>query len=174
MNYFDIIVGILLIIAILRGFRNGLIIELAALAALVLGILGAIKFSDLTEGWLMQYISSNYIGIIAFLITFAGIVIAVHLIAKAVDKLIAAVSLGVVNRIFGAAFSFLKYTFILSVIMAVFASFDKTFNLIPEDTKNSSILYEPLTEFAPSVFPYLNFDKDAAKDKVQEVMEVSI
>ena len=38
MNYIDIILGVLLIIAAIRGFRKGFIIELASLAALVLGI----------------------------------------------------------------------------------------------------------------------------------------
>ncbi len=174
MNYFDIVAGIILIIALVRGYKNGLVIELASLTALVLGVLGAIKFSGLTEEWLMQHISVSYIGLIAFIITFAGIVIAVHLIAKAIDKLITAVALGFLNRVFGALFSFVKYAFVLSIIMAIFSSFDRTFNLIPEDTRDSSILYEPLSEFAPRVFPYLNFDKDNAKNKVQEVMEVSI
>ena len=174
MNYFDIVAGIILLYAIIRGVRNGFIIELASLAALVLGILGAIKFSDFTETWLSQYISGNYIGIVAFIVTFAAIVVAVHLVAKAVDKLVQAVSLGFINRLFGAVFSFIKIAFILSIIMAVFASFDRTFNLIPEKTRESSILYEPLSQFAPRVFPYLNFDKEKAQKKVQEAIEVNI
>jgi membrane protein required for colicin V production len=170
MNYFDIVVGIILILAIIRGFRNGLIIELASLAALVLGVLGAIKFSSFTEQWLTQHFSNSYIGIIAFILTFIAIVIGVHLIAKGVNKLVEAVALGFINRIMGALFSLVKIGFILSIVMAVFVSFDKTFNIIPEQTRESSILYEPLGEFAPRVFPYLNFDKEDAKNKMQEVI----
>ena len=168
MNYFDVVIGILLIVALVKGFKNGLIIEFASLAALVLGVLGAIKFSSLTESWLLQHFSSNYIGIISFLVTFVVIVIAVHLIAKVIDKLIKAVALGLINRIFGAAFSLLKYAFILSILLAIFTSFDKTFNLIPQETRESSIIYEPLSEFAPKIFPYLNFDKDKIRDKVED------
>ncbi len=174
MNYFDIVVGIILIVALIKGYRNGLIIELASLAALVLGVLGAIKFSGLTEQWLTEYVSGNYVGIIAFIITFAAIVIGVHLLAKAIEKFVEAVALGFINRLFGAIFSVTKYAFILSILMAIFASFDRTFNLIPEETRASSYLYKPLSEFAPNVFPYLRFDKEDAKNKVQEVMEVSI
>ena len=48
------------------------------------------------------------------------------------------------------------------------------YGIIPEDTKESSILYEPLSKFAPSVFPYLRFNKEEATNKVQEVIEVKI
>ena len=168
MNYFDIVIGIILLVGIIKGFKNGLVIELASLAALVLGVFGAVKFSSLTEAWLSQHFSSNYIGIIAFLITFAAIVVGVHLIAKAVDKLVKAVALGTVNRILGAAFSLLKYGFILSILLAVFNSIDRNFNIVPQETKESSILYRPLSELAPKVFPYLKFDTDEIRKKVEE------
>ena len=174
MNYFDIVIGIILIIGIIRGFKNGLVIELASLAALVLGVLGAIKFSGFTADWLSQYFTSNHIGIIAFLVTFVAIVIIVHLIAKAVDKLVKAVALGTVNRLLGATFSFLKYAFILSILLSVFNSFDRTFNILPEETRESSIIYEPLSEFAPRVFPYLNFDSEEIRQKVEEKVITSI
>ncbi len=174
MNYFDIVVGILLLIAIVKGFRNGLVIELASLAALVLGVLGAIKFSSFTEGWLQEYFSSNYIGIISFLLTFIAIVIGVHLIAKLIDKLVQAVALGIVNRLLGAAFSFIKYGFILSILLAIFTSFDKAMNLIPQETRDKSILYQPLSEFAPKVFPYLYFDKDKIRDEVEDATGVTV
>jgi len=174
MNYFDIIVGIILILALVKGIRSGLIIELASLAALVLGVLGAVKFSGFTESWISQHWDSQYIGVASFIITFIVIVILVHLIAKAIDKLVKAVALGLLNRLAGGVFSLVKYAFIMSILLAVFASFDKTFRIIPEDTKESSILYEPLSKFAPSVFPYLRFNKEEATNKVKEVIEVKI
>ncbi|WP_430814056.1 CvpA family protein [Carboxylicivirga sp. RSCT41] len=158
MNYFDIVAGIILILAIIKGFKNGLIIELASLAALVLGLFGAIRFSSITESFLIEYIDSSYIGIAAFIITFILIVIGVHLIAKVVDKLASAIALGMVNRVLGAIFSLLKYAFIISVVIAILGSFEKTYSLIPEEQRESSHLYEPLQSIAPSVFPYLQFD----------------
>ncbi len=166
MNYFDIIVGGLLLLALLKGFKKGLVIELATLAALVLGILGAIKFSDITEQYLSQHINSGHIGLIAFLVTFILIVIGVHIIAKILDKLVSAVALGLINRILGAAFSVLKYAFIISVLLAVFNSFDKNFNIIPDKQKESSILYIPMSELALTIFPYLHFDD--IKDRVED------
>ncbi|MBI9063393.1 MAG: CvpA family protein [Marinilabiliaceae bacterium] len=158
MNYFDIVIGVILILGLVKGFKNGLVIELAALAALVLGLLGAVHFSDITESYLAQYLESNYIGIIAFVITFVVIVIGVHLLARVIDKLIKAVALGPVNRITGALFSLLKYAFIISVLLAVVNGLERNFNFLPEEQKESSILYEPIASIAPFVFPYLKFD----------------
>lgn len=169
MNYFDIIVGIILALALFKGFKNGLIIELASLAALVLGLLGAILFSDVTATYLGQYINSSHIGIIAFIITFILIVIGVHLVAKIVDKMVSAIALGPVNRILGAVFSLLKYAFILSVILAVLSSFERSFKIIPEAQKEKSYLYEPVASIAPFVFPYLQFD--TVKEKFEEATE---
>jgi len=164
MNYFDIVVGGILLLALIKGFKKGLVIELATLAALVLGILGAIKFSDITEQYLSQQINSGHIGLIAFFVTFILIVIGVHIIAKMLDKLVSAVALGLINRILGAAFSVLKYAFIISVLMAVFNSFDEKFNIIPD--KQKSILYIPVSKLALTIFPYLHFDdiKKKAED----------
>ena len=47
MNYIDIILGILLLLSAIGGFKKGLIVELASLAALILGIWGAIEFYNL-------------------------------------------------------------------------------------------------------------------------------
>ena len=44
MNYIDIIIIAILIWSVFRGFKNGLFIEIASIAALVFGIWGAIRF----------------------------------------------------------------------------------------------------------------------------------
>lgn len=169
MNYFDIVVGLILAFALFKGFKNGLIIELASLAALVLGLLGAIKFSDITAHFLSQYIQSDYIGLMAFIATFILIVIGVHLVAKVVDKLVSAIALGPVNRILGALFSLLKYAFILSVLVAVINGFDRDSRLLSKEMKEKSFLYSPISSIAPTVFPYLHFD--TVKEKFEDATD---
>ena len=41
MNYLDIVLGVVLLIGLFRGLMNGLIVEIASIAALLLGIYGA-------------------------------------------------------------------------------------------------------------------------------------
>jgi membrane protein required for colicin V production len=166
MNYFDIIVGLILVFALLKGLKNGLVIELASLAALVLGIYGAVKFSGITESYLSEHLNSSHIGLISFFVTFVLIVIGVHLVAKLVDKLVSAVALGFINRLLGGIFSVLKYAFIISVLMAVVNGIDDRFDIIPDAQKKSSVLYNPVSKLSTMVFPYLHFDdvKEKAKD----------
>ena len=56
MNWLDIVLAIPLLWFLYRGFRNGLIIELASLAALILGIYAALHFSF----YVQEYLEKNF------------------------------------------------------------------------------------------------------------------
>ena len=73
MNWLDAAIVIILILSLVMGFIHGLVKEVASLAALILGIWGAIKFSAFTAEKLYDYfdMTGKYVGIIAFIITFA-------------------------------------------------------------------------------------------------------
>jgi len=165
MNLFDLVFILLLLWSAYRGFTKGFILQLSTLAALLLGIFGAIHFSDLTADWLNTRfdISTNYLSIIAFALTFIIIVIAVHLLARLVEKLIQAIALGFVNRILGIVFGIAKTAFILSVILVLVNKANDKYHFIPREKTQNSLLYQPLSDFAPMIFPYLRFD-DLKKD----------
>lgn len=171
MNTVDLVFAILLLWAAYRGFTKGFIVQLATLAALLLGILGAVLFSDFTSELIIKKfdVSGQYLPILSFAITFIAIVIAVHLLAKALNKLIDAIALGIVNRLLGVLFSLLKTAFIVSIVLVLINKVDNKYNFIPDETKNESLLYMPLSNFAPMIFPYLNFDK--IKEKFEEEKE---
>lgn len=168
MNTIDLVFAILFLWSAYRGYTKGFIVQLATLAALLLGILGAIMFSDFTSDLITKKfdVSSQSLPIISFAITFIAIVIAVHLLAKVINKFIDAIALGIVNRLLGVLFSILKTAFIISVILVIINKADSKYNFIPDDTKDNSLLYKPLSNLAPIIFPYLNFDK--IKEKFEE------
>jgi len=168
MNTVDLVFAILLLWSVYRGFTKGFIVQLATLAALLLGILGAVLFSDFTSDLIIKKfeVSGQYLPILSFAVTFVVIVIAVHLLAKMLNKLVDAIALGIVNRLLGVLFSLLKTAFIVSVILVLLNKLDNRFKFIPNETKENSLLYKPLSNFAPMIFPYLNFDK--IKEKIEE------
>ncbi len=170
MNYFDVIIVVILLWSAYRGITRGFIIMAASLAALILGIWGAIRFSDLTAGLLKEKfeIQTEYLSLIAFALTFIAIVIAVHLVARATDKLVKAVALGLVNRLLGLVFAVLKNAFILSIILVVLNTIDKKTPFLPEEQVEDSILYAPLSKLAPAVFPYLNFEEIQQKFRKED------
>ena len=160
MNYIDLIFAIAFLWAAYKGLTKGFIIQAAALAALLLGILGAIKFSGLTAKLITEKLDyhSDYLQLIAFAITFIVIVVGVHLVARMADKLVKAVALGFVNRIFGLLFSWLKTAFIISIILIILNSINQRTPFLPRTAIEKSLLYKPLSSFAPLIFPYFKFD----------------
>lgn len=161
MNFIDIVIVIPLLWAIYKGFRKGLVIEIASLAALILGIYGGIHFSDAVADFLQSKFNwnSDYMPLISFTITFLGIVILVHLVGKVVEKVVDLVALGIVNKIFGAAFGLIKVAFILSVIVIIFDSFDAKMHFIDQEKKDNSMLYKPLRSFSVAIIPQLKFEE---------------
>jgi membrane protein required for colicin V production len=154
-NWIDIVLGILILWSLIKGFRKGFIIELASLLALILGIYGAILFADVTAGYLTANIDlpKDYTPLIAFALTFVVIVVGVHFLARMVQKLVNMVALGFINRLAGAVFSGIKTVLILSFILFFIDSIDQNINVIPQKTKNQSILYYPVSGIAFKIIP---------------------
>ena len=171
MNYLDILLAIPLIWAVYKGFTKGLIFSVASLLALILGIYGSIHFSFITEGYVRAWFhtSDKYLAFLSFTITFVIIVVIVHLVAWAIDRLVKAVALGIVNRLAGVIFNLVKMAFILSVILSLLNYLNSFSHFLPEETQQESLLYEPISRFAPSIFPYLKFDE--IKKKLENLQE---
>jgi membrane protein required for colicin V production len=157
MNYLDIIFLVPLLFALYRGFKKGMIHMVASLAALVLGIFGAIKLRPMFASLLDSIfnISPDYMNVIAFSVAFVSIVLVVHLVAYVVEKLIKAVALNLVNRLLGMGIGLLVTAFVLSMILWPVNQINAEKQIIKPERIEGSILYKPLSAFAPAVFPYL-------------------
>jgi len=163
MNWIDIVIIVLLIFGLARGFINGFIKELASLLALILGIWGAIKFSTFTAGRLYDYfdMTGPYVGIIAFMVTFVIIVIIIHFLGLLLDKFVETISLGFLNSLLGLVFGVLKSALILSVIFVVLNAINARHHFLPEEKIEQSKFYNPIADIAPAIFPIIgegNFD----------------
>lgn len=161
MNYIDIIIAIPLLWGLYKGFSKGLILEAASLIALGLAIWGGIKFSDFLSEWLKNNMewTSRYLPVISFAIIFIGILVLVFAMAKLLEKVVKAVSLGFLNKLSGAAFGILKFGLILSVLIFVLNAIEKSIPLIPAGAKDASLLYGPVGKIAPIIIPGLNESK---------------
>ncbi len=158
MQTLDIILIIPLAWGAYRGFRNGFIVELCTLAALILGIWGAIHFSSWVAEYLIRQvdIERKYLPVTSFAVTFLGIVIIINLLAKLLTNLMKAIALNGINRFAGAVFGVLKWGFLLSVLLFLWRPVQEgSVNWPSRADREQSILYEPVAEFAPMLFPYL-------------------
>lgn len=159
MNTFDIIISALLIFGFVRGLLKGLFVEIASLAALILGVYGAIHFSYFASAILKNYVSwdEKYLTIAAFAITFAIIVIVIALLGKLLTKIANFAALGFLNKILGGVFGVLKIGLILSFVLLIFSKINNTIPFLSTEQQNETILYEPIKNLAPTLFP--NFIK---------------
>lgn len=157
MNYIDIILIVPLLWGLYKGFTKGLIIEAASIIALGLAMWGAIKFHDLVSVWMndtMQW-HSKYLPLLAFALIFIGVLLIVFGIAKLIETFVKAIALGFVNKLAGAVFGMLKFGLILSVLVFVLNAVEQSIRVIPAETKQGSLLYEPVGKIAPLVIPGL-------------------
>jgi len=169
MNIFDIVIAVILIIAFIRGFMKGFFVEIASLIALIGGIYGAIHFSYFAANILKKYVawSENYIVLTAFAVTFIAIVIAVSSLGKVFTKMADFVALGFINKILGGVFALLKSVVILSVIFVFFARVNSTIPFVEKQTLDASILYAPVKEIVPTIFPAIIKEIDKKKNELQ-------
>lgn len=156
---FDIVIAAMLVWGAYKGFSKGLVKQLASLAALVIGLWGAYKFSDYTAGLFFPDASNPYIPVISFAITFLILLVLINLLGKGLDQILKSISLNIFNRLFGGLFGVAMYAFIVSIILLVVNKIDQHMEFLPQKEINNSVLYVPLSNFAPAVFPYLDFGK---------------
>jgi membrane protein required for colicin V production len=176
MNYIDLVLIIILIIAAIQGFRKGFIVEVASLAALILGIWGGIKFSDWTAGFITETFGyhSEHLTTIAFLVTFIAIVIVIHILGRVLDNMIKAVALGFLNRLAGIIFGILKTAVILSIFLLLFDAMDENVHLLPAKQKEESKIYKPMKQLVPTLFPFIklwNLDEKSNPEQVAPIQK---
>lgn len=155
MSFIDIVFAVLLCIALYKGVKNGLFVELASLLALVLGIFIAIKFSYFIKSILEAKVSwePKYIEITAFALTFLLVVLLIHLSAKLLTKMADFVFVGWLNKLAGGVFSCLKTLLALSVVIFVFEKVNINYSLVKKETLDSSIFYNPTKEISVFIYP---------------------
>jgi membrane protein required for colicin V production len=155
MNWIDFIIIALLAFGLIQGFIDGLIIEIAKLAALILGIWGAIHFSGWTADKLYIWfdMQETWTGVVAFAITFVVIVLCINLLGRLLDTIVKSVSLGFVVKSLGAVFGVIKTALILSVVFVFLNTIDEKRHFLPSATIEKSYLYNPIADLVPSIFP---------------------
>lgn len=174
MEKIDFIIAIPLIWGLIIGFKKGLVLELASFAALILGVLGALSFSDFVGEKLSAIISISpeYLGLASFFTTFVLIVVGVFLLARIIDKSLKLIALGMVNRILGALFGLLKYALITSFALYFFNFLNQKLEFVSNDYQEKSLLYKPVMLLKAPFSSFLEeFEFNELEEKANEAKE---
>ena len=157
MNILDIILLICFVPAIVQGFRKGFISQVIAIISIIAGVWLSFRFATVASAWLGQYIqgSEQVLKVTAFALIFIAAIAVLALLGKLIEGAVKLVMLGWLNRLLGVIFSLLKAGLIVGLCIMAFCSLNNTFELVSEETLNTSVLFPPLKDLAYTVFPYL-------------------
>lgn len=161
MNFIDILILVPLLLAAWKGFKRGFIIEIFIVLALLVGIYCGIHFSDYTSDLIKDKlsVSSIYLPIISFALTFIVIAVGIYFAGKMLEKVIKIAQLSLLNKLGGVFFSVVKTLYFMSTLFLLIASILEKTELIPTDTLNESLLYSPVSKLSLATIPYLKESK---------------
>ena len=142
----DIIIAVILILAVIKGYRQGLIVALFSVLAFIVGLAAAIKLSVVVIGNAVK-ISDKWLPIISFAVVFLIVVLLVRLGAKFLQKSVELAMLGWVNTIGGILLYAGLYIFIFSILIF----YADHLGFIKSETKNESVAYAYVQPWGPKL-----------------------
>ena len=166
--FIDLIVVVVLIWALFKGLRKGLIVAVFSLLAFIIGLAAAIKLSTIAAAYIGENvnISQRWLPIVAFAVVFLLVVFLVRLGAKALEGVVNIALLGWANKLGGFIFFALLYLFILSVLLF----YTTQVNLISETTLQASVTYPYLQPLGPKVMNAIGTILPFFKDMFTELL----
>ena len=124
MSKADILLLVLAALGAWSGYRQGFLMELISLAAILLGVLGGFKLMG--EGMLLLQEKFNAdkttLPYISFILIFIIIVVLVRLLGKLVKNSIDKTFLGTIDQAMGSALGVFKTLFMLSIVIWIMDS----------------------------------------------------
>jgi membrane protein required for colicin V production len=159
----DITFAIVMVIALYKGYKKGLVIAVFSLLASIVGIAAAVKLSAATASYFQPHgtDSSKWLVFLSFVVVFLAVALVIHLGGKLIEKTFEMVFLGWANRLAG----FLLYSGLYMVIFSVSLFYADKIHLLGKDTLSASIIYPYLQPVGPKVMEglgkWIPFFKDA-------------
>jgi membrane protein required for colicin V production len=143
----DIIFAIILVFAVLQGYRNGLIVGLFSLIAIIIGLAAAMKLSAVLADALGRStgISQEWLPLVLFAIIFLVVLLLVRWVAKLIEKSVEIAMLGWVNKLGGVVFYVAIYTIIFSVVLFYL----EQMKIIQPETVHKSVTYSYVQPWGP-------------------------
>lgn len=156
---------------------RGLVVELTAIVALILGFVGARLWGAWFSLWLIQQFEwpEAVCSVVAYALIFLAIALFLNIAARLISRLFKAISLGWLNRLLGALFGMGKWAIVVLLLVLCVHRLDDQFHFFRDDLKQQSTIYNyttPLAEKAwaqvQSQVSALNIPDHSAPSKGQE------
>ena len=159
MNFFDILTLVVLVWAIISGWKSGFISQLLGLLGIILGVVLSLRYGAAIGE--MLHIDARFSVVAGFLITFVAILIVATLLARLLSKVLSFIGLSWVNTLLGIILSIIKRVVVLSMLYAAVFSINSNLELIEPSYFDNSVSFDIVRKCAEPLFKFWNDAKQA-------------
>src|SRR5437762_1956588 len=143
----DVIFVILMILAIIQGYRRGFIIAVFSFLAIIVVLAAVMKLSTVVAGHIgyAVKVSEKWLPILSFLVVFVAVVLLIRLGARVIQRITETVMLGWFNRLAGI----ILYAAIYITIFSIFLFYAGQMKIISSETVGASVSYPFIQPWGP-------------------------
>lgn len=165
----DIAFVIVIIIAVFKGLRKGLVLGIFSLLAFIIGLAAALKLSVVVADYLKNSSGafSKWLPLISFMLVFIAVVFLVGLLARVIKKTMQFAMLGWLDSLGGM----ILYVAIYTIIFSIFLFFAEKLFLIQPSTVHDSKLYSYIAPWGPKVMDNLGKIIPVFKDMFSQLQD---
>ena len=180
-NYLDIIILLPIIYGLVRGLMRGFVVECAAITGMIAGLIAARIWAPPFAAKILQVLEmpEGLAQSLSYVLLFVGVTLFCKAIARLINRLLKAISLSWLNRLAGGLFGGLKWALIISVVLNLLLLPEQYVQIIKEEAKQSSVLYQPILRIASiswdkmqQYLPSLPSDENKKKVIEEEKMQI--
>lgn len=145
--FIDLLFAIIMVLAIFKGYKRGLIVGIFSLVAVIIGLAAAMKLSTVAAGYIGQAVrvSDQWMPIVSFAIVFIIVVLLIRLGANAIEKTVEIAMLGWLNKIGGIVL----YAAIYITVFSVLLFYAGQMKLLQPETIEKSVTYSFIQPWGP-------------------------
>lgn len=152
MTTIDILILVIIAGGLGRGFMVGAVRQVTGLIGVILAFALAVQLMRPAGEAIVQStgLAPSLVPVLGFVSVFAGVQIVFFLLGQLVEHLVDALNLSPVNRLLGGVVGGFKAALLLSVAFLLFSHV----NLPAEQTRDRSMLYEPVALVLPRTWSF--------------------
>lgn len=146
----DIIILLVLIGGIVRGFMVGAVRQVTSILGVVAAFVMAVQLMRPAGATVVDSLglSEALAPVLGFLVVFIAVQLVFYLLGRLVEKLLDALALNTVNRLFGSALGGFKAALLLSIAFLILTQL----NMPDPRMKARSVLYRPIAQVLPETW----------------------
>jgi membrane protein required for colicin V production len=143
----DLLLAVILVLAVIKGFQRGLIVAAFSLVAFIIGLAAAMKLSAVAAGYIGQAVkvSDQWLPVISFALVLLAVVLLVNWGARLLEKSVQFVMLGWVNKIGGI----LLYAALYITLFSILLFYAEQTQFIKKETISASATYSFIQPWGP-------------------------